>query len=74
MTNREGFNLLHKFGRYHFFQRGLFGDKWARQYVLQDTFAKYVCMIIGHGKTFKTGDYPPIICCYRCLQQVEEAK
>ena len=37
-AQRENFNLLSKTGRYYFFKRGWFGDKWSRKFVLQDTF------------------------------------
>jgi len=68
---REGFNLFSKFGRYYFFRRGMFGDKWARQYVLQDTFGRYICKILGHSKkTFETDDIPPEIICFRCFRKI----
>lgn len=34
---RESFNLRSKRGIKNFFRRGLFGDKWARKFVLYDT-------------------------------------
>lgn len=71
MSSREGFNLFHKFGRKHFFRRGLFGDRWARDYVLRDTFGRYICAILGHTKkTFETDDEPPRIICLRCFREV----
>ena len=67
MASREGFNLFHKFGRQYFFRRGILGDKWARRYVLQDTFGRYICKIVGHTKkTYITADNREI--CYRCFQ------
>jgi len=72
MCSRENFNLLSKISRKHFFRRGLIGDKWAREYVLQDTFGRFVCKIIGHGETFTSDSYDvvdnetPYKICYRC--------
>lgn len=37
---REGFDLFNRYGRRHFFRRGLFGDQWARCHVLGDTFGE----------------------------------
>lgn len=70
MPGREGFNLFSKWGRLYFFKRGLFGDKGARNYVLQDTFGRFICKVIGHGKTFETDDFVPEDCCLRCFQKI----
>ena len=70
MGGREGFNLFHKFGRRHFFRRGILGDKWARSHVINDTFGKYICKILGHTDTFETDDYPkPRTLCKRCFME-----
>jgi len=56
-ASREGFNLFRKQQRKNFFRGGLFGTKWSRQYVLQDTFGRYVCRLLGHSKkTYDTTD------------------
>lgn len=69
MASREGFNLFHKYGKRNFFRRGILGDKWARRYVLRDTFGRYVCQLIGHtAKTYKAEDSKLI--CFRCFQEV----
>lgn len=69
---REGFNLFHKFGRRHFFKRGLFGDKWARMFVLKDTLGRYVCRIIGHAESFENDDDPPKKICCRCFMEAKD--
>jgi len=69
-AGREGFDLFHKYGRYYFFRRGIFGDKWARKFVLQDTFGRFICALIGHAKTFKTEEGQN--CCYRCYKIKEK--
>ncbi|KKS07451.1 MAG: hypothetical protein UU61_C0016G0020 [Parcubacteria group bacterium GW2011_GWB1_41_4] len=74
MCSRENFNLLSKISRRYFFQRGLIGDKWARAHVLQDTFGRFVCKIIGHGKTFTVGlgevdNETPYKVCLRCYRR-----
>jgi hypothetical protein len=67
---REGFDLFSKFGRKYFFRRGLFGDKWARKYVLNDTFGRYVCKAFGHSKkTFLTDEKETI--CLRCFRRTQ---
>jgi len=76
MSSRENFNLFNKISRKYFFQRGLIGDKWAREHVLQDTFGRFVCKIIGHGKTFTADSYDmvgnktPYEICYRCYRSI----
>jgi hypothetical protein len=37
---REGFDLFSRYGRLYFFRRGILGDRWARKFVLLDTFGK----------------------------------
>ena len=34
---REAFNLRRKIGWKNFFRRGIFGDKWARKFIIHDT-------------------------------------
>jgi len=67
---REGFNLFHKMGRRNFFKHGIFGNKWAREYVLKDTLGRYICAIFGHSRVFQTDDFPPKIVCVRCTRVV----
>lgn len=74
---RENFNLFKKYGIHNFFRRGIFGDKWARQFVLQDTFGKFVCMILGHSKkTFNylsEDDYKSVVkVCFRCYKRIKD--
>ena len=52
---RQGFNLFNPYGRKAFFSNGIFGDKWGRRYVLQDTFGEFICKIRGH-KLFNSAD------------------
>jgi hypothetical protein len=73
MDNRQGFNLFTKIGRENFFEGGLLGYEWARQFVLQDTFGKFICAIFGHSrKTFLTDDYPPEKVCFRCYKRIKD--
>ena len=72
MANREGFDLFNKSGRIHFFNRGFFGDKWARGLVLQDTFGRWVCKFIGHSKNTFFTDYPKEEICYRCYRKTDK--
>lgn len=63
---RQNFNLFSRMGRRSFFGCGIFGDKWARGYVLQDTFGRYICSLIGHAKnTFEAEDR---VICFRCFK------
>jgi hypothetical protein len=74
MACREGFDLFNKYQRGNFFRRGIFGDKWARHYVLKDTFGHHVCSIIGHSKKIHhitdTCGEPPFDLCDRCGNHV----
>jgi len=68
---RQNFNLFSTQGRESFFSRGIIGDEWARQFVFNDTFGKYICKLMGHAKTFITDDPQPEIRCSRCLKNIE---
>ncbi len=72
-AKRESFNLLNKYGRGNFFRKGLFGNKWARENVIGDTFRfilKFICDIFGHGKCkfmdWENGHQEQL--CLRCLR------
>ncbi|TET16309.1 MAG: hypothetical protein E3J81_03540 [Dehalococcoidia bacterium] len=71
---RQGFDLFNKYGRRAFFHPGVFGDRWGRQFVLQDTFGRYVCKLLGHSKkTYEVEDYEEdYICvvCKRCYRVI----
>jgi len=72
MSYRDGFNLLNKYGRRNFFSRGILGDRWARRYVLKDTFGGYICAIFGHSKhRFKREDGS--IICDRCYKEIKKS-
>jgi hypothetical protein len=69
MADRQTFNLLNRYGRANFFRRGVLGDEWARRFVLGDTLGRFICAVIGHGKTFKAshGDgWHYDVVCSRC--------
>lgn len=74
-ASRQGYNLFTKIGRKNFFEVGIFGDKWARSYVLQDTFGRYICKLIGHSKrTFDyrdSDDEDAIKICSRCFERIK---
>jgi hypothetical protein len=38
---RESFDLFRKICRRYFSKRGLFGDKWARKFVIKDTLGHF---------------------------------
>jgi len=69
---RETFDLFSVGGRENFFERGLFGDSFARRYVLGDTFNRFICMIIGHKRKLWKESNPQIYYCDRCGKDLEE--
>lgn len=66
-ASRECFDIFSKYGRKNFFRPGMFGDKWARHYVIKDTFGHHLCFIAGHSKNVFVSDEGEKICrrCYR---------
>jgi len=54
-AGRQGYNLFNPYGRKAFFNSSIFGDKWGRRYVFNDTFEKFICKIKGH-KLFNSAD------------------
>ncbi|KKN00469.1 hypothetical protein LCGC14_1137650 [marine sediment metagenome] len=72
MAMREGFDLFRRVGRRCFFQRGIFGDKWARTHVLPDTLGHHICLLLGHSRSgYTTDDSPPRTICARCNGEVK---
>lgn len=73
MTCREGFDLFNKGQRKNFFRKGIFGDKFARHYVLKDTFGKYVCKMFGHSRkiyNLEDCDGTKFKLCDRCYRRI----
>jgi len=67
--SRQNFDITKKWGRKHFwryFKKDLF-DKWAWRYMLQDTFGRYLCILIGH-KPFENDE--GYMFCARCSRSL----
>lgn len=67
-ASRPSYNLLKRYGWSNLFRYGAWKKKWAWYYAPRDTFGKFICPIIGHGKTFTTEDKRVI--CKRCFREV----
>lgn len=71
---RKGYNVFNKYCRMNIWQD--IKDRWwwgIREFLLRDSFGRYVCRIVGHGTTFESEPYdPPVIhYCLRCFQEVK---
>ncbi len=71
-SSREGFDLFHKAGRYHF---GKYFPYLKWNLVFEDTFAQIGCWLLGHNK-YDCSDMNDNseLGCYRCHKYIREKK
>lgn len=66
---RENFNLFTIQGIKNFFGSGGFKNNWATEWVLDDTFGRFICNRSGHSKrTFNAGSGGRDVWCERCTR------